>query len=128
MKDKLTITSLISILLFSLHWVDEITRGLEPGKLSGVWGGIAILGVWLYATLGLGDGRLRYIILLLASILGVGVLVGHSLGAGLVGGKVGASGTGVFFWVWTIITLGTLSTFSAILAGRGLWSTLRRKP
>jgi len=127
MKDQVTVTvtSLISILLFTLHWTDEISRGLERGTLSGAWVGVLILVVWLYATLGLGEGRARYIILLLASIGGLGVLLLHMSGAGLVGGKVGASGSGVFLWVWTNITLGTVSAVSAILSARCLWR-LRR--
>jgi len=30
----LTITSLLSVLLFTFHWADEIARGIEPGTLS----------------------------------------------------------------------------------------------
>ena len=30
----LTITSLLSILFFSLHLADDIVRGMEPGKLT----------------------------------------------------------------------------------------------
>jgi hypothetical protein len=40
----LTITSLLSILLFSLHWADEVARGLEPGTVS-AFGGLLILAV-----------------------------------------------------------------------------------
>ena len=38
MKDKvtLTITSVLSTLLFGLHWTDEVARGLEPGTTSSV--------------------------------------------------------------------------------------------
>jgi hypothetical protein len=48
MKDRvtLTVTSLISILLFSFHWSDEITRGLELGTLAGAWVGVLILVSW----------------------------------------------------------------------------------
>jgi hypothetical protein len=129
MKDQvtLTVTSLISILLFTLHWSDEISRGLEGGTLSGAWVGVLILVVWLYAILGLGEGRARYIILLLASAGGLAVLLLHMSGAGLVGGKVGASGTGVFFWVWTNIALGSVSAVSAMLSARGLWKLRRGK-
>jgi len=123
----LTVTSVVSILLFTLHWVDEIRRGLEPGTFSGGIWGVVILAVWLYAAVGLGEGRARYIILLLGSILGVGVLVLHMQGAGLVGGKVGASGHGVFFWVWTLIAFGTISAVSAVLSAQGLWRTRRSK-
>ena len=80
-----------------------------------------ILVVWLYGTLVLGERRSGYIIMLLGSIGGLGVLVIHMRGAGLVGGRI-ANSSGVFFWVWTLIALGVTSTFSAILSARGLWS------
>lgn len=95
MKDKvtLTVTSLLSILLFAFHWMDEVAR---------------------------------YIIMLLGGIFGLGVLVIHMRGTGIVGGRI-ANSSGVFFWVSTLIALGVTSTFSAILAARGLWS-LQRGP
>jgi hypothetical protein len=62
--------------------------------------------------------------MLLGSILGLGVLVIHMRGAGLVGGRI-ANSSGVFFWVLTLIALGVTSTISGILSARGLWS-LRR--
>ena len=55
-KITLTITSLLSILLFASHWADEVARGMEPGGLSSL-GGILILVVWLYGTLVLAEGR-----------------------------------------------------------------------
>ena len=119
----LTITSLLSILLFALHWVDEIARGLEPGTPIGLFG-VLILVVWLYATLVLAERRTGYIIMLLGSIFGLGVLVIHMRGVGLVGGRI-ANTSGIFFWVLTLIALGVTSTFSSLLAARGLWS-LRR--
>jgi hypothetical protein len=118
----LTITSLLSILLFSFHWSDEISRGMESGTTSSL-GGIVILGVWLCGTLLLAGRRAGYIITLLGGILGVGVLVLHMGGNGMVGGRISTNSTGAFFWVWTLITLGTVSIISVILAGRGLWRT-----
>jgi hypothetical protein len=125
-KVTLTITSLLSIVLFALHWVDEVARGLEPGTPSGLFG-VLILVVWLYATLALAERRAGYVIMLLGSIFGLGVLVIHMRGAGLVGGRIANSG-GVFFWVLTLISLGVTSTFSGILSARGLWSLLKVKP
>jgi hypothetical protein len=119
----LTITSLLSIVLFASHWVDEVARGMEPGGLSSL-GGVVILVVWLYGTLALAEGRLGHIIMLLGGILGSGVLVLHMRGAGLVSSRIANSGR-VFFWVWTLIALGVTSTFSAILSARGLWSLQR---
>ena len=119
----LTVTSLLSILLFSLHFADDITRGFEPGGLKNIFG-VLILAAWLYATLALTDRRLAYVIVFLGSILGAGVPVVHMRGAGLVGGRIADSG-GVLLWVWTLIGLGATATVSVILAARGLWG-LRR--
>src|SRR5437867_4683825 len=65
-----------------------------------------------------------YVIMLLGSIGGLGVLVIHMRGAGLVGGRI-ANSSGVFFWVWTLIALGVTSTISIILSARGLWGLQR---
>ena len=128
MKDNftLTVTSLLSILLFAFHWTDEVARGLETGGVSAL-GGIAILVVWLYATLVLAGRRSGYIITLIGGIFGLGVLILHMQGAGIVGRRI-ANTSGIFFWVATLIALGVTSTFSAILAARGLWSLQRQAP
>jgi len=120
MKDKatLSITSLLSIVFMTFHWADDIVRGMSPGGVSGL-GGVLILIVWLYGTLVLGERRSGYVIMLLGSIGGLGVLVIHMRGAGLVGGRI-ANSSGVFFWVWTLIALGVTSTISIILSARGL--------
>ena len=125
MKDKatLSITSLLAILFFALHWTDDIVRGISTAGVSGL-GGVLILVVWLYGTQVLGERRLGYIIMLLGSIFGLGVLVIHMRGAGLVGGRI-ANSSGVFFWVWTLIALGVTSAFSIILSARGLWGVQR---
>ena len=120
----LTVTSLLSILLFAFHWADEVSRGMEPGTIS-AFGGILILVVWLTGTLVLGDRRSGYIISLIGGILGLGVLVLHMTGKGMVGGRIPPNSTGAFFWVWTLIALGSTSTISAILAAQGLWRLQR---
>jgi hypothetical protein len=126
MKDKvtLTMTSVLSVLLFALHWADEVSRGMEAATLSAL-GGIAILVVWLSGTLVLGDRRSGYVITLIGGILGLGVLILHMTGPGMVAGRIPANSSGAFFWVLTLIALGVISTISAILAARGLWSMLR---
>lgn len=125
-KDDVTLTvaSLLSILLLTLHLADDIVRGIEPGQLSTLVG-VLILVVWLYGTLVLGGRRSGYVIVLLASIGGTAVPVVHMMGAGLVGGRIAGSG-GVFFWVWTLIALSVAATLSAVLSARALWSGGRR--
>ena len=78
----LRITSLLSILLFSLHWADEVARGLEPETVSAVWG-LLILAVWLSATLVFAETRLGLIIILLGAILASGVPILHIRGGDL---------------------------------------------
>ena len=119
----LTITSLLSILLFAFHWAGDFVRGIATGGVSGL-GGVLILVVWLYGTLVLAERRSGYIIILLGSLLGLLMPVAHMRGAGLVGGRI-ANSSGVFFWVWTLIALGVTSTMSIILSARGLWGLLR---
>src|SRR5512132_3849005 len=86
-KVTLTVTSLLSTLLFALHWADEISRGMEVGTLS-AFGGIVILIVLLSGPLVFSDRLAGFIVMLLGGILGLGVLVLHMSGKGMVGGRI----------------------------------------
>jgi hypothetical protein len=118
----LKVTSLLSALLFAFHWSDEISRGMEVGTLS-AFGGIVILVVWLSGTLVLGDRRSGYIISLIGGILGLGVLILHMSGKGMLGGRITPNSPGAFFWALTLVMLGTTSTLSAILAVQAMRAT-----
>jgi len=119
----LTIASLLSIFLMSVHVSDDIVRGMEPGGFKNIFG-ILILAVWLYGTLVLGERRSGYLIMLLGSLLASLIPVVHMRGSGLVGGRI-ANSDGVHLWVWTLLALGATASLSLVLAARGLWS-LRR--
>ena len=127
MKHKITLTimSLLTVLFFSFHWADDIVRGFAPGGVSGLFGVIIVV-VLLYGTLVLAERRSGYIIMLLGGIGGLGGLVIHMRGAGLVGGRI-ANSSGRFFFVWTLIALGVTASFSAILSVHGLWSLRSRQ-
>lgn len=117
----LTITSLLSILLFSLHWADEVARGLEPGTVSAA-GGLLILAVWLSATLAFAERRFGVIMILLGSLLASGVPILHMQGRGLVLGRYGTTNaSAMFFWVWTNIALGACGMLSFVLSVPELW-------
>ena len=116
----LTITSLLSILLLTFHISEDVVRGFEPGGLKNIIG-VLIMVVWLYGTLVLSGRRSGYIIIFLGSILGSLAPVAHMLRAGLVGGRI-ANSSGMFFWVWTLITLQVTAIFSLVLSALGLWS------
>jgi hypothetical protein len=121
----LTITSLLSILFVTFHLSDEITRGMEPGRLNMVIP-VLILGGWAYAALMLTGRRSGYIILLLGAIIGMGIPIVHMSGAGLVSSRI-ANSRAAFFWVWQNFTLAVISACSLILALRGLWRLRRAK-
>jgi hypothetical protein len=122
----LTITSLLAILLFSLHWADEVARGIEPGTMSG-FGGLVILGVWLSATLVFADRRWGLALILLGSLLAAVVPVLHMQGKGLVGGRIAANSSGALFWVWTNIALGATGMVSLALSADALLTLRRRR-
>lgn len=127
-SSMLTIASLLSVLFLTFHLTDDIVRGFEKGGLSNLVGGVLISVVWLYGTTVLAERRSGYIIMFLGSLLSLGVPVIHMKGKGVgVTSSLGHS-SGHFFFVWTLIAIGVLGLFSAILSVRGLWSLPWRRP
>ena len=114
----LTIASLLSILLLTLHLTDDIVRGIskaEPSNLIVV----PVFVVLLYGTLVLAGRRSGYVIMLLGGLIAAGMPVIHMRGARY--GDI-ATSSGGFFFVWTLFALGVTGLFSLILSVRGLWS------
>jgi len=117
----LAIASLLSILFFTFHLVDDIVRGIEPGTLTNLTA-VPIFVFWLYGTLVLAGRRSGYIITLLGGLFSLVVPLTHMKGQGVgVAGGVANSG-GAFFFIWTLIAIGVTGLFSAILSAHGLWS------
>lgn len=114
----LTVMSALAVLFFSIHVADDFAHGIERG---GPWAplGILIVGVWLHAAVVLAERRAGTILLLLASIMGVGVPMLHLRGAGI--SRIATSGGGLFF-VATLYALGATAFVSLVLSARGLWS------
>jgi hypothetical protein len=125
MKEKviLTIASLLSILLLTLHITDDIVRGISPAQPSKI--ALVVLVLLLYGTLVLTERRSGYIIMLLVGLLAAAMPVMHMRGAHY--GDIARS-PGGFFFVWTLWALGGLGGFTFVLAARGLWSLRRRQP
>jgi uncharacterized membrane protein YjgN (DUF898 family) len=119
----LTITSLLTILLMSLHVTDDIVRGISPPGADNV-GAVAIFVVWLIGALVLAERRWGYLIMLLGGLAAVSVPVLH-----MRGGRYPAIATssGGFFFVWTLIAVGVTGTLSVILSAWALWVSLRRR-
>jgi hypothetical protein len=123
----LTIFSLLSLLLLTLHLTDDIVRGYEPGGLSNLIGGVLISVVWLYGTLVLAGRRSGYIILLLGSLLALFVPYIHMRGKGVGVASGIAHSSGGFRFVLTLLALGVTALFSIILSAHGLWRLRRGK-
>lgn len=119
-NDMLTITSLLSILLLTLHVTDDIVRGISKAEPSNI--ALAVLVVLLYGTLVLAERRLGYVTMLLVGIFAAGMPVIHMRGVHYA--EI-AKSPGGFFFVWTLWALGALGGFTFILSVQGLWS-LRR--
>src|SRR5438270_13615523 len=118
----LTITSLLSILFLTFHLAGDIVYGWEPGGLANLIMLVLISVVWLYGTLVLFERRAGYIIMLLLSLFSLVVPYVHMSGKGVGVTSRLANSSGHFFFVWTLLAIGVLGLFSAILSARGLWS------
>lgn len=118
---SLTITSLLSIVLISLHFTDDIVRGLDaagPQNLTA----IAVVLVWLIGTVLLSRRLAGYIIMLLGGILAAGMPVLHFRGARF---PEIVAGPGGFFFFWVLLALGVTGTFSVLLAVLEIWKFRR---
>ena len=118
----LTIASLLLILFLTFHLAGDIMYGFEPGGLSNLVVVVLISVLWLYGTLVLAERRSGYIIMLLLSLFSLVVPIVHMKGKGVGVASRIAGSSGHFFFVWTLIAIGVLGLFSAILSARGLWS------
>jgi biotin transporter BioY len=125
MKDNVTlaITSLLSILLLTLHVTDDLVRGFDQAGPANT--ALLALVVFLYGTLVLSERRSGYVIMLLVGLFAAAMPVLHMRGSNYAGI---ARSTGGFFFVWTLWALGGLGGVTVILSARGLWSLRRGQP
>jgi hypothetical protein len=126
-KHALVVSSLLTLLLTTIHLADDIVRGFAPGGFSNLTA-VAVWVVWLYATLVLAERRSGYVIILIASLLAFGLPLIHMAGThGMVGPKTAAT-PGAFYFVWTLLATAVIAPVSVALAARGLWSLRRGRP
>src|SRR5262245_65784576 len=116
----LTTTSLLSILLLTLHITDDIVRGISKAEPSNI--ALLVLVVFLYGTLVLAERRSGHIIMLLVGFFAAGMPVIHMRGAHY---PEIARSAGGFFFVWTRWAACGLRGFSFVLQARGLCSVRR---
>ena len=119
----LVVTSLLSLLLLTLHVTDDIVRGIskaEPSKTA-----LVVLVVFLYGTLALHEKRSGHVIMLLVGLAAAVMPVLHMRGAHY---PDIARSPGGFFFVWTLWALGGVGGVTFLLSARGLWNLRRAQP
>jgi hypothetical protein len=126
----LTITSLLTILLMTLHLTSDTihARVGTPEAGGSTLVAVPVLVLLLYGTLVLGERRSGLIIMLIGSIIGLGMPIIHLMGAGgMFHGQI-AKSSPAFLFVWTLHALGVTGMFSLILSVRALWRLRRGEP
>ena len=122
----LTIASLLSLLLLTLHITDDIVRGISKAESSNT--ALAVLVMLLYGTLVLAERRSGYIITLLGGLFALLVPLAHMRGKGVGVTSSLAHSSGHFFFVWTLFAIGVTGLFSVILSAQELWSLKKGQP
>ena len=117
----LTISSLLLVVLFTVHLAHDIVFGLDSMSRAGTFTFLLIVLVSLYGTVELAGRRSGYVVTLLLGILAAGLPVLHTVG----GPRSAARG---FFFVWTLLAIGACGVFCAVLSARGLWRSARTHP
>jgi hypothetical protein len=118
----LVATSLLSILLLTLHITDDIVRGISKAEPSNT--ALLVLVVFLYGTVVLAERRSGYVVMLLVGLFAAAMPVIHMRGVRY--GDIARS-TGGFFFVWTLWALGGIGGLTFVLSARGLWNLRRRQ-
>lgn len=117
----LTVASLLSVVLFTVHLAHDFIYGLDTMTRAGTFVFFLMVLVPLYGTVELAGRRSGYVITLLLGILAAGMPVLHRVG--------GPRSIGLgFFFVWTLLALGACGVFSIVLSALGLWRSVRRRP
>jgi hypothetical protein len=111
----LTISSLLAIVLFTVHLTHDFIFGLDSMSRAATSGFLLIMLVSLYGAVELAGRRLGYVITLLLGVLAAAMPVLHTVGGPRSAGRG-------FFFVWTLLALGASGVFCAVLSARGLWS------
>ena len=124
-KDNTTlvVTSLLSLLLLTLHVTDDIVRGISKAEPSNI--ALVVLVVFFYGTLVVAEKRSGHVIMLLIGFFAAAMPVIHMRGVHY---PEIARSAGGFFFVWTLWALGGIGGLTFVLSARGLWSLRRGQP
>jgi hypothetical protein len=120
----LTITSLLSVLLLTLHVTHDIVLGISKAESSNLYA-VFYFVILLSGPLFLAGRRSGYIVMFLGGLIAFGMPLVHMRGAKYAEHAMANSG---FFFIWTLFALGITGVLSMMLSAHGLWSALKRKP
>ena len=115
----LTISSLLSLVLTTLHVTDDALHAKDGMTSGDVFTLLLIMLVMLYGTVELAGRRSGYIIMLLGGVAAAAMPFVHGMGPGAT--KWG------FLFIWTLFALGVSGSFAAILSARALWRSFRTR-
>jgi peptidoglycan/LPS O-acetylase OafA/YrhL len=116
----LTISSSISLVLFTFHLTDDTLHAKAGMDHVGTAFTIGIMLTLLFGTVELADRRSGLVIMLLGGLATLYMPFLHTMGPR-------ATRWGYFF-IWTMVAMGASGSFSAVLAGRELWRSFRKTP
>ena len=113
----LTIISLLTLVLFSLHLTEDVLHDKAGLDTQGTIICLAIMVALLYATIELAGRRLGYVILVLGGLASAYMPFLHGLGP--------SSTRWGFVFVWTMLAMAATGLFMVILSSRALWRSIR---
>ena len=120
--DRLLVnTSLLSMLLLTLHVTHDIVLGISKADSSNLYA-VLFFVILLYGPVMLPGRRSGYIVMFLGGLISLAMPALHMFGAKYADHAASSSG---FFFVWTLFALGVTGVFTMILSAQGLWN-LRR--
>lgn len=115
----LTVSSLLTIALSLFHIADDTLHakeGIDPGGTVII---LLVMLVMLVGTVELAGRRWGYVITLLGGLGALWMPFLHSLGSHTT--RWG------FFFVWTLIAMGVIGAYTALLSARALWRSFRTR-
>ena len=114
----LTIMSLFTLVLFSVHLTDDVLHDKAGLDTQGTIICLAIMIVLLYGAIVLAGRRLGYVIMLLGGLASAYMPFLHGLGP--------SSTRWGFEFIWTMLAMAATGLFAAILASQALWRSYAR--
>ena len=117
-------TSLLLLLLLTLHIVDDVVHGFDSAGLINLIG-IVALGFLIYGTLVLHERMSGHIVMLFIALFSAVMPIIHLRSARI---NETAQASGGFFFIWTLWALGGIGIFGIILSIQGLFNLRRNRP